>query len=193
MILTIARLGIIIGISYVFIEGPLRPYKIAFYNNKAPQSILVLGGDAQREYIGLRLAKSLQIPIILSGGSNPEYAKWLLKESQLSTDLITFDYQANDTFENFKFTVNKFQEKNINHILLITSVDHLPRASIVGGIIAGSRGIRVTTIPIECAPNCINENIYKQYFDYLRALIWVTTEKDIRQLIKSSAKFISDN
>ena len=123
--------------------------------------------------------------MISSGGSNPEYAKWLLKQSGAPERLITYDYRARDTISNYTYLVDDLAKREINHLLLITSVDHLPRAIIVGNIIAGSRGIKITSLPVQCKPRCLQESLRKQVFDYFRALIWVGSGKDIRYLISN--------
>lgn len=42
-----------------------------------PQLILVLGGDVDRERLAARLASADGLPVLVSSGSNPEYARWL--------------------------------------------------------------------------------------------------------------------
>jgi hypothetical protein len=62
----------------------------------------------------------------------------------------------------------------------VTSEDHLPRALIVGGIVAGSRGIRLTGVPVSCAEQCRKESLGKRWGDGLRALAWVVTGRDLK-------------
>ena len=61
------------------IAGPLRPFVEAALTNHQPQRILVLGGDADRERMGLNLARRMNLPLVVSGGTNPEYARWLMR------------------------------------------------------------------------------------------------------------------
>ena len=77
------RAGILLSAGlavWVFGTGPLAPYRRALFDRSAPQLVLVLGGDVDRERVGARLARELQLPLLVSGGSNPEYATWLIQE-----------------------------------------------------------------------------------------------------------------
>ena len=52
--------------------GPLNPYFKAINNTDKPQLVLVLGGDIDREHMGIKVANDMHLPLIVSGGSNPE-------------------------------------------------------------------------------------------------------------------------
>ena len=108
----------------------------------------MLGGDADRERIGLKLARQLKLPLVVSGGTNPEYARWLMEHEGLGRSEVRLDYRAQDTLGNFTSLVDELQGEGIEHLLLVTSEDHLPRALVVGGIVSGSRGIRLTGVPV---------------------------------------------
>ena len=109
---------------------PLRPFAKAALTRQDPQKILVLGGDADRERIGLRLARQLELPLVVSGGTNPEYAQWLMEHEGLGQNEVRLDYRAQDTLGNFTSLVDELQGEEIEHVLLVTSEDHLPRACI---------------------------------------------------------------
>ncbi len=177
------RSFIIIGIFFVWLlgPGPLKPYRQALLNRDIPQIILVLGGDIDRERVGAGLAKLLNLPLIISGGSNPEHAKWLINRTGITLDQAKLDYRAKDTLSNFTTLIDDLVNQGINHALLVTSNDHLPRALAVGNLIAGSRGIRLTSIPVKCEPNCQKESLQKKMVDIVRASTWVITGKDLKQ------------
>lgn len=160
--------------------GPFRPFLEAALTNHQPQRILVLGGDADRERVGLTLARRMNLPLVVSGGTNPEYAQWLMQDAGLAADRVRLDYRAQDTLGNFTSLVDELQREGVHHLLLVTSEDHLPRAMTVGGIVAGSRGIRLTGIPVSCADRCRQEGLGKRFGDGLRALAWVATGKDLK-------------
>ncbi len=161
--------------------GPLGPYRKAFLAQEDPQVILVLGGDIDRERVGAGLANLLKLPLIVSGGSNPEHAHWLIQKAGISADQAKLDYRARDTLSNFTTLIDELHAKQTKHALLVTSSDHMPRALAVGSLIAGSRGIRLTSLPVSCKPNCKNERLSKQMIDVLRASTWVITGKDLKQ------------
>jgi len=165
---------------WLIAAGPLRPYRHALINRNPPQLILVLGGDVDREHIGVRLARDLSLPLIVSGGSNQEYAQWLLREAGIPLSQVQLDYRAKDTLGNFTSLVDELHLQGIQHVLLVTSEDHLPRSMAVGHVVAGSRGIRLTGIPVSCAENCQEEGWEKRIGDWLRAWAWVATGRDFK-------------
>lgn len=172
-------------IAGVAVARPLRPFAKAALTRQDPQRILVLGGDADRERIGLKLARQLKLPLVVSGGTNPEYAQWLMEHEGLGSNEVRLDYRAQDTLGNFTSLVDELQGEGIEHLLLVTSEDHLPRALVVGGIVAGSRGIRLTGVPVSCAARCRAESMGKRWGDGLRALAWVVTGRDLKHWARS--------
>ncbi len=160
--------------------GPLQPYRQALFTDQGPERILVLGGDVDRERVGLKLARQMRLPLVVSGGSNPEYAHWLMEEEGLSEGQVVLDYRASDTLGNFTSLVDDLQRDRVQHVLLVTSEDHLPRALMVGSVVAGSRGIRLTGVPVACSDRCELESAGKRWGDGLRALAWVLTGHDLK-------------
>jgi uncharacterized SAM-binding protein YcdF (DUF218 family) len=143
--------------------------------------ILVLGGDASREQAAARLARRDGLPVVVSGGSNPEYAHWLFEEREgLTADRFQLDYRARDTLSNFTSLVDDLQRARIRHALLVTSSDHMDRALLVGRIVAGSRGIHLTPVPVPCGELCVEEGRGRVLGDAARALLWVVSGRDVR-------------
>lgn len=178
-----ALISIISIFGWLTIFGPIKPFTKTLFINDSPQLILVLGGDIDREKLGLKIANQLKLPIIISGGSNPEYSEWLIKREGLELSQVRRDYRAQDTLSNFTSLVDEISKKGINHALLITSEDHIDRAMTIGNIVAGSRGIRLTSISVPCAELCKKETQKKQYIDLVRAITWVGIGKDLKSLI----------
>ena len=164
--------------------GPLKPYLKAAINHSPAQLILVLGGDVDREHVGAGLANALGLPLVVSGGSNPEHAQWLIKKAGIPYGQAKLDYRPKDTLGNFTSTVDDLTLRGIRHVLLVTSEDHLPRAMAVGQVVAGSRGIRLTGISVSCAPACVEEGASKRIVDSIRAFVWVITGKDMKEWVK---------
>ena len=133
-----------------------------------------------RERVGARLARELDLPLLVSGGSNPEYANWLIRNEGLEAGRVQLDYRARDTLGNFTSLVDELQDRRVQHMLLITSADHLPRSMAVGQVVAGSRGIHITGVPVACAPHCVEESPVKHWRDWIRAVAWVATGRDLR-------------
>jgi hypothetical protein len=90
-----------------------------------PQEIFVLGGDLQREEVAAQLASYSHLPVLVSGGSNPEYARWLFGRHGLDPNRVTLDYRARDTLSNFTTVVDGLRARGVRHLLLVTSSDHM--------------------------------------------------------------------
>jgi uncharacterized SAM-binding protein YcdF (DUF218 family) len=145
------------------------------------QLILVLGGDAERERVAAHLARADGLPVLVSGGTNPEYATWLFREREgLPADQVRLDYRARDTLTNFTSLVDDLRQSRIRHALLVTSSDHMARALLVGRIVAGSRGIHLTPVAVPCGKACVSESRTKIWGDGLRAAVWVLSGRDLR-------------
>lgn len=143
--------------------------------------ILVLGGDADRERVAAQLARADGLPVVVSGGTNPEYATWLFREREgLPADQVKLDYRARDTLTNFTSLVDDLRQARIRHALLVTSTDHMERALLVGRIVAGSRGISLTPVAVPCGKACVREAREKIWGDGLRAVVWVLSGRDLR-------------
>ena len=146
-----------------------------------PQMILVLGGDVAREQVAAELARQRGLPVVVSGGSNPEYAQWLFGQREgLPADQVLLDYRAQDTVSNFTSLVDDLRRARIRHALLVTSSDHMPRALLVGRLVAGSRGIHLTPVAVSCGGRCIHEPSTKLWRDGLRSVLWVISGHDLR-------------
>ena len=177
------RTGLLLGaglMAWLLGPGPLAPYRRALLDRSPPQLVLVLGGDVDRERMGARLARQLDLPLLVSGGSNPEYAEWMLNEEHVNPDRVTLDYRARDTLSNFTSVVDELQADGVRHVLLVTSEDHLPRSMAVGQVVAGSRGIQLTGVPVACREDCSEEGRLKQWSDWVCAMAWVMTGRDLR-------------
>ena len=177
------RAGVLLSaglMTWLVAQGPLAPYRRALLDTTPPELVLVLGGDVDRERVGARLARQLDLPLLVSGGSNPEYASWLVQEEGLTADQVQLDYRARDTLSNFTSVVDDLASQGVRHVVVVTSADHLQRSLAVGQVVAGSRGIQITGVPVACEPNCRDEGAVRRWRDWLRAVGWVVTGRDLR-------------
>lgn len=136
--------------------------------------MLVLGGATEREKFAAQLAREYpNLEIWVSSGSNPEYSEWLFSEAGIDLSRVHRDDRAVDTVTNFTTLVDELQARGIDSVYLITSDDHMRRASAIGEIVLGSRGIifKPLAVPSGRSP----EPIEKAIRDGARAILWVTT------------------
>lgn len=141
---------------------------------KAPEAVLVLGGEPLREQFAAAFAKQHPgLPIWVSGGSNREYAEWIFQEAGVSNQLVHLDYAAVDTLTNFTTIVDKLKSQNINSVYLITSDYHMRRSQWIGQVVLGSRGIQFQPVAIPTGKP--SEPVEKAVFDGLRAALWLAT------------------
>ena len=139
-----------------------------------PQAIFILGGEEAREIFGAKFAHTHpRLPVWISSGAPPSYAKKVFKKAGVSVDNLHLDYQAIDTVTNFTTQVDRFKSKGITSVYLVTSDDHLSRARIIGEIVFGSQGIKVKPISFESGRD--SEPIQKTVRDSFRSLLWLTT------------------
>ena len=148
---------------------------IAHYQNPIPQAILTLGGGHQREVFTAEFARSHpNLPIWISSGTNEVRAREIFESAGVDNHRVHLDYRATDTVTNFTTLVADFKQQNINHIYLITSDFHLPRAKAIAFVVLGSQGI--THTPVSLATNRPPEPKFKIVRDFGRALLWILTK-----------------
>ena len=172
----------IVSILFLIVVKTSMPFIKAITSNKLPELVFILGGDIDREIAGMEIAKQLKLPLLISSGTNPEYSDWLIKSKEMSSYLIRKDYRAEDTLTNFTSLIDELYEENLSHLLLVTSDYHIERAKAIGHIIAGSRGIKITSLSIPCSSQCIQESNNKKNIDVLRSIAWILTGRDLKQI-----------
>ncbi len=118
---------------------------IASYQSPHPQAILTLGGSPEREEFTAEFAqKHPQLDIWVSSGSIPETALAIFENADISQQRLHLDNRAVDTVTNFTTLVEDFQHQQIQHIYLITSAYHMPRAKTIATLVLGSQGVTFT-------------------------------------------------
>jgi uncharacterized SAM-binding protein YcdF (DUF218 family) len=142
-----------------------------------PQAVLVLGGSTsrlEREKFTANFAHNHpNIPIWISGGSPEQPTKKVFAKAGVDTKRLHLDDEAVDTVTNFTTMVDELESRGIKSVYLITSDYHMRRASVIGEIVFGSRGIAFKTVPVPSEKS--SEPIEKSVRDGARALMWVTT------------------
>ena len=172
----VSALGMALGMGWLLKTASQHPVQ-------PPQLIFVAGGFEYRERYAARLVREHNLPVLVSGGLSADYGRALFFEEGVHGPQLSRDDQASDTLENFTTLLAELKQRQVRHLLLVTGVDHMPRASLVGKIVAGSRGIRVTPAPVDCADACVRESPIKVAADALRAVIWVVSGHDVKTLV----------
>jgi uncharacterized SAM-binding protein YcdF (DUF218 family) len=142
-----------------------------------PQAILVLGGSSEkleREKFTARFAKKHpNIPIWISGGSPKAPTKHVFSKQGVDLKRLHLDYDAVDTVTNFTTLVDELEARKIKKVYLVTSDYHMRRASVIGEIVLGSRGIDFKSVSIPSGTP--SEPIEKSVRDGVRSILWLTT------------------
>lgn len=149
-------------------------YKILQSYLVRPEAVFVLGGAEEREKFAADLAKQHpHLQIWVSSGSPKAYVEKIFARRGITGDRLHLDYQASDTVTNFTTLVSELESRGINSVYLVTSENHMLRASIVGEIIFGSRGIVIKPTPVPASDP--PEPIQKCWRDGARAIFWLAT------------------
>ncbi|MFM7449805.1 MAG: YdcF family protein [Leptolyngbyaceae cyanobacterium] len=148
-----------------------------------PDAILVLGGTTGREEFAAKFAQThLELPIWVSGGSNPEYTEAVFFDAGINRNRLHIDRSAVDTLTNFTSLVDEFKRQDIRQVYLITSDYHMRRAQVIGEIIFGSRGILLK--PVEVRTQYEPEPLSKSLRDGARAVFWLATGRTGSTLVR---------
>jgi uncharacterized SAM-binding protein YcdF (DUF218 family) len=139
-----------------------------------PQAMLVLGGATEREDFAAEFARQHpELPIWISGGSNPEYTRGVFADAGIDPRRIHIDRAAVDTVTNFTTLADQLRAQGVGSVYLITSDYHMRRAQVIGEIVFGSRDIYMKPVAVPSGRE--SEPILKSVRDGARAVLWVTT------------------
>lgn len=162
--------GLIVGLFSLI---PIR-IAIASYQSPHPQAILTLGGGRDREEFTAEFAQKYpNLDIWVSSGIPPEQALTIFESSDISQHRLHLDYRAVDTVTNFTSLVDDLKSDQIQHIYLITSGFHMPRARAIATLVLGSQGITFTPVSIPSPKP--RESIVRIVRDSGRSLLWIVS------------------
>jgi uncharacterized SAM-binding protein YcdF (DUF218 family) len=163
-------------VSFLVILLLLIPVRLAIaqFQTPHPQAILTLGGGINREQFTAEFAQAYpSLEIWVSSGSSPNEAREIFRAAGIPDRRVHLDYLAIDTVTNFTSVVQDFKNRNIQHLYLITSDFHMPRAKAIATIVLGSQGITFT--PLSIPSNKPTESLVEILRDSCRAIVWVFT------------------
>jgi len=152
------------------------PLKIAisFHQTPVPQAIFVLGGDPQRMEFAAQFWQSHKdLDIWVSDfDSNLVYNRRIFQKFGVPEQRLKLDGRATDTVTNFTTLADDFAQNKIQHIYLITSDYHIPRAKAIAAIVLGSQGIVITPVPVPSSGKK-TESLVRVLRDCGRSLLWI--------------------
>lgn len=161
-------------VSSIFILSVRSKLAVAAYQVPSPQAVLVLGGSSRRELSAAQLAAQFpSLDIWVSSGLPSAQSNEIFLEKNVPLSRVNFDYKATDTVTNFTTIVGKLQEREIQHIYLITSDFHMRRATAIAFWVLGSRGIAYT--PVLVSSSQPPEPHHKIIRDVARSWLWLLT------------------
>lgn len=149
---------------------------LTLYQNPQPQAILTLGGESlgERETFTAEFAHWYpSLEIWVSSGVVYKEARRVFRDAGISDIRLHLDYRAIDTVTNFTTLIPDFKEHKIQHLYLITSDYHMPRAKVIATIVLGSQGIVFTPIAVSSARS--QESTFQILRDVGRSLFWIVT------------------
>ncbi|AFY30855.1 YdcF family protein [Calothrix sp. PCC 7507] len=170
------KYGFFAIVGFIFVLFSIIPIRIAIASLQAPfpQAFLVLGGDPKREEYAAELANYYPtLDIWVSSGFPPEKAHAIFKSANIPSSRVHLDYRATDTVTNFTTLVGDLQQRGIQHVYLITSDIHMPRAKAIATLILGSRGITFT--PVRVPSSEPEESLLRIVRDSGRSLLWIVS------------------
>ncbi|MBE9029810.1 YdcF family protein [filamentous cyanobacterium LEGE 11480] len=185
------RLGLLILSLPMFGFIPAR-LMIATIQAPAPQAILTLGGARQREAFTAELAKNhADLDVWISSGLSQKDAQRIFSEAGVDFHRVHQDRVATDTVTNFTSIVDRLQQRNIQHVYLVTSDFHMPRAEAIATVILGSRGIRFTPMPVPSQEE--SESPLRIVRDIGRSIVWIFTGQTGAELRTGRATYKLNN
>jgi uncharacterized SAM-binding protein YcdF (DUF218 family) len=172
--LQLKRYWIVTLVGFVLILLGIIPIRLAITSlaTPQPQAILTLGGGSEREEFTAQFAQNYpNLDIWVSSGIPPQQATAIFQAAAIPKHRIHLDYRASDTVTNFTTLVADFKQRRLQHVYLITSDFHMPRAKAIATLVLGSQGIAFT--PISIPSNEPRESIFRIVRDSGRSLLWI--------------------
>jgi uncharacterized SAM-binding protein YcdF (DUF218 family) len=163
-------------LSFILVLSSIIPVRILLASHQAPrpQAILTLGGSGDREEFTAEFAKWYpSLEIWVSSGTPPDVVYKIFQTTGIPKSNLHLDYRATDTVTNFTTLVSDFKDRQIQHLFLITSENHMPRAKAIAFLVLGSQGITFT--PLSIPSDQPKESRLRILRDIARSLLWIVT------------------
>lgn len=137
-------------------------------------AMLVLGGSIRREMVVAEaIAQGNSLPVLISQGSQPPCTRLVFERAAAPLDRVWLETCAQSTFDNYRYSLPTLQQWQAQHVVVMTSPTHLPRAEWLARVLLSSHGIWVEMRVVEeiGVPGNV-ENPLKTVLDVGRSLGW---------------------
>ncbi|NJR49055.1 MAG: YdcF family protein [Leptolyngbyaceae cyanobacterium CSU_1_3] len=145
---------------------------IARQQSPNPEMILILGGSQDREEYTVKLAQQYPLLKIWVSTGSPNAVR-IFQSAGISTSRLYFDQRATDTVTNFTTVVSDLKRRGVQHVYIVTSDYHMPRAEAIATVVLGSQGITFTAIKVSGEHR--QESKLRVLRDVGRSAVWLMT------------------
>ncbi|RZM81932.1 YdcF family protein [Leptolyngbya iicbica] len=137
-------------------------------------AVLVLGGSIRREIVVAdAVAQGNSLPVLISHGAKPPCTRLVFERVAAPIDQVWLETCAESTFDNYRYSLPTLKQWGVQHVVVVTSPTHLPRAEWLARILLSSHGIWVEMQLVEEIGIPANvEAPLKTMLDVGRSLAW---------------------
>ncbi len=149
--------------------------QVLYLHSQQPvDAVLVLGGSIRREMVvAAAIAQNNTLPVLISKGSPSPCIRAVFDRAHAPVDRVWLETCAQSTFGNYRYSLATLQQWQSQHVRVVTSESHLPRAHWLGAVMLGSHGIWVDVQPVQEQGRPGNrEHPLKTIADLSRGLVW---------------------
>jgi uncharacterized SAM-binding protein YcdF (DUF218 family) len=176
-IINIKYIFFLFGLTFLlfFIIPKIYIFSTTFFDTQNPKyGILYLGGGDVR-------IKSVPEAVELYPNATVFISEWegarnrilnYLQSKNISLKKIVYNCEATDTVTNFTTMLPELIAYGITDVYILTSDWHMERASWIGWIILGTKGIKIHYFPTYGDTPPKPESTLRTIRDYFRSIIW---------------------
>ena len=149
-----------------------------------PDAVLVLGGSIRREIIiADAVAQGNSLPVLISHGAAPPCTRLVFERVAAPIDQVWLETCAESTFDNYRYSLPTLKAWGAQHVVVVTSPTHLPRAEWLARLLLSSHGIWVEMQLVEEIGIPANvETPLKTVLDVGRSLAWAIISQIYRPI-----------
>ena len=164
-------LALLLGLT---IWGSSLATQLYRHAQQPPDAVLVLGGSIRREIvIADAVAQGNSLPVLISHGAAPPCTRLVFERVAAPIDQVWLESCAESTFDNYRYSLPTLKQWGTQHVVVVTSPTHVPRAAWLARILLSSHGIWVEMQLVEEIGIPANvETPLKTVLDVGRSLVW---------------------